>query len=57
MPDGKFIDKLAEYFQTGAKVIKGVIGVGGGVGVPPPLLDDLEQALPYRMTKMGNSTR
>ena len=43
-----------------SKIIIGRVqgkAVGGGVGVPPPLLDDLEQALPYRMTKMGNSTR
>ena len=57
MPDGKFNDNVAEYFQPGAKVIKGVTGVGVGVGVPPPPLEDFEHALPYRITKMGNSNK
>jgi hypothetical protein len=59
MPDGKFSDNVAEYFQPGAKVSNGVtgVGVGVGVGVPPPPLDDFEQALPYRITKMGKNSK
>jgi len=45
MPEGKFRERLAEYFQPAGKEIIGVTGVGVGVGVgvvfPPPL--DLEQ--------------
>jgi hypothetical protein len=45
IPEGKFRERLAEYFQPAGKEIIGVTGVGVGVGVgvpfPPPL--DLEQ--------------
>jgi hypothetical protein len=59
IPVGKFKESMAEYFQPGARVINGVIGVGVGVGVgvPPPPFFDLEQAPLAKSTNKGRISR